>query len=251
MSYTVLNTTHTINIKDNTIMDNKETHMLQNKSDILLYDDSYFKYIFKKTEKIVAAVFYVTRTEESISQKDAVITDIEDSSRTLLETSIKALRATQSSRHTRLEDLRIALIALESKLIVGSTARCISAEHLEVFRHEMVSVHRALRDYLTEAVRNPLQEPSSDGSMVRVPRKISERKVGEKQPREVNMVQHQGRRDRILSIIKDKGEATIKDVSVFVTDFSEKTIQRELMSLIKDGVLVKEGERRWSKYKLA
>ncbi len=232
-------------------MDIKETHTLQNKSDILLYDDLYFKYIFKKTEKIASAVFYITRTEESISQKDAVIVDIEDSSRTLLETSIKALRATQSSRHTRLEDLRIALIALESKLVIGSAARCISAEHLEVFRHEMVSVHRSLREYLTETLRNPLQEPNGEGVPVRVPRKIAERKDGERQPRAVNTVQHQGRRERILSIIKDKGQATIKDVSVLVTDFSEKTIQRELMSLIKDGVLIKEGERRWSRYKLA
>jgi DNA-binding transcriptional ArsR family regulator len=232
-------------------MDNKETLTLQNKSDILLYDDSYFKYIFKKTEKIVSAVFYITRTEESISQKDAVIVDIEDSSRTLLETSIKALRATQSSRHTRLEDLRIALIALESKLIVGSAARVVSGEYLEVFRHEMVSVHRALREYLTERMRNPLQEPNAEGIPARVPRKITERKDGERQPREMNVVQHQGRRERILSIIKDKGEATIKDVSVLMTDFSEKTIQRELMSLIKDGVLIKEGERRWSRYRVA
>jgi predicted HTH transcriptional regulator len=115
----------------------------------------------------------------------------------------------------------------------------------------MVSVHRALREYLSESMGNPLQEPSTDGTTVRVPRKIAERKDGVRQPREVNAVQHQGRRDRILSIIKDKGEATIKDVSVLVTDFSEKTIQRELMSLIKEGVLIKEGERRWSRYRAA
>ena len=58
------------------------------------------------------------------------------------------------------------------------------------------------------------------------------------------------RKDRILDIIKDKGEATIKDISSNVTDCSEKTIQRELIDLIKDNIILRDGERRWSKYKM-
>ena len=33
-------------------------------------------------------------------------------------------------------------------------------------------------------------------------------------------------------------------------DVSEKTVQRELFALVKEGVLKKEGEKRWSVYKL-
>ncbi len=59
------------------------------------------------------------------------------------------------------------------------------------------------------------------------------------------------RRNAILKIIKDKKEVTIKDISILIADCSEKTIQRELTTLVQEGVLKKIGEKRWSKYLLA
>lgn len=60
-----------------------------------------------------------------------------------------------------------------------------------------------------------------------------------------------GRRaDDILSIIRDKGEVTIKDISNSIRDCSEKTIQRELISLLDKKIIKREGERRWSRYSI-
>ena len=56
------------------------------------------------------------------------------------------------------------------------------------------------------------------------------------------------RREEILKIIKNKGNLTIKDISSVIKDCSEKTIQRELISLLSEGVIKKTGERRWSRY---
>lgn len=56
------------------------------------------------------------------------------------------------------------------------------------------------------------------------------------------------RRERILEEIKKKGEVSVKDIARVVTDCSEKTLQRELLSMVDDGVLEKKGERRWSRY---
>lgn len=58
------------------------------------------------------------------------------------------------------------------------------------------------------------------------------------------------RREMIIKLIKDKGVVSIKDISDHIKDCSEKTIQRELLSLVQEGILVKEGERRWSTYRL-
>ena len=56
------------------------------------------------------------------------------------------------------------------------------------------------------------------------------------------------RRDNITNLIKlNNGTATIKDIKDKVS-FGEKTLQRELVSMIQDGVLNKTGEKRWSKY---
>ena len=55
----------------------------------------------------------------------------------------------------------------------------------------------------------------------------------------------------IINLLKNTKEISVKDVSGIITDCSEKTLQRELLSLVDKGVLKKEGERRWSKYSLA
>lgn len=55
----------------------------------------------------------------------------------------------------------------------------------------------------------------------------------------------------IMNLLKKTKEIRVKDVSNMISDYSEKTIQRELLSLVDKGILKKEGERRWSKYSLA
>jgi hypothetical protein len=71
--------------------------------------------------------------------------------------------------------------------------------------------------------------------------------------------QKKQRRNDILNIVKILGgSATIKDIKDKVhtlpgqvgslDSHSEKTLQRELVSMVSSGVLKKEGSKRWSKY---
>jgi hypothetical protein len=55
----------------------------------------------------------------------------------------------------------------------------------------------------------------------------------------------------IKNVLKDGKHLTVKDFVTFMPGVSEKTIQRELISLVQAGVLKKEGERRWSRYFIA
>lgn len=67
------------------------------------------------------------------------------------------------------------------------------------------------------------------------------------------------RRSDVLSIIKNNGgSATIKDIKMKINtgisdapSYGEKTLQRELISMTKDGILNRTGEKRWSRYFLA
>lgn len=59
------------------------------------------------------------------------------------------------------------------------------------------------------------------------------------------------RRSLIVGLLRTKSNLTIKDFSAVIKGCSDKTIQRELQSLVKSGVLKKEGERRWSRYSLS
>jgi len=63
-----------------------------------------------------------------------------------------------------------------------------------------------------------------------------------------NLADRQDRTNKIMSLIKDKKEVSIKDISLAFTDCSEKTIQRELNTLVSKGQIKKTGSKRWSRY---
>lgn len=57
------------------------------------------------------------------------------------------------------------------------------------------------------------------------------------------------RAEAILNFVRKNNGVSIKDIAEEVRNCSEKTIQRELTSLIHQGLVQREGERRWSVYK--
>lgn len=58
------------------------------------------------------------------------------------------------------------------------------------------------------------------------------------------------RQGRIIALLKNQTNLTIKDFVKVINDCSEKTIQRELIDLVDKGIVKREGERRWSTYSL-
>ena len=56
------------------------------------------------------------------------------------------------------------------------------------------------------------------------------------------------RKEKIYQIIQEKGELTIKDIAQVAPEYSEKTIQRDLVDMVSNGKLKKKGERRWTVY---
>ncbi len=83
-------------------------------------------------------------------------------------------------------------------------------------------------------------------------RHIKDRDMSDRKNEGQNKIKTNKRRDVVLRLFKNKKgkEFTIKDISYEVSDCSEKTIQRELVSLVAEGMLKKYGERRWSRYSL-
>lgn len=54
----------------------------------------------------------------------------------------------------------------------------------------------------------------------------------------------------ILEILKTGGSLGIRDISANLPEYSEKMIQRELLELVSEGRVKKEGLKRWSRYSL-
>lgn len=237
-------------------MEIKETLLKTSEPTKIIEDVTYFKYIFKKTEKISCAVFYILRSDSELSHTDEVVLDLEDSAREVLNVSLDSLKSTDANVGEKVQNLRFALIELESKLRVAHAARYISTDLINVFVHEIDSVYRSMKKYTDKSIRNPLSE-------IGIEEQVTERKVARVREQHQVSTRSEGvtvrtetsgptisRRDRIIEVLRDNPDATIKDIVSVVTDCSEKTIQRELITMIKDNIVVREGERRWSKYKL-
>lgn len=231
-------------------METKETFSRTDKETLMLENNEYYKYIFKKTEKIVCAVFYILRSSSYNGQNDRVIADLESTTETLLSVSLESLRGTSRSIEADANNLRHALVRLESKLRLTHAARLLETVHLEVFLHEIDSLQRSLKKYTEQAPTNPFADDGRPFELVRERKPLRSRNEAVLGSIAGSAVQGPSRRERILNVLRDKVEASIKDITGTITDCSEKTIQRELIGLIKDNIVLREGERRWSKYKL-
>lgn len=59
------------------------------------------------------------------------------------------------------------------------------------------------------------------------------------------------RTQSILEILKSSGSMGIKDICSNLPEYSEKMIQRELLTLVSEGKVQKTGLKRWSRYSVA
>lgn len=223
-----------------------------------IFDSAYYIPVYKKTEKIVCAVFFITeRTKETQDVHDIV----SDTRRTAV-MSLRSVIDFLGNTHTRAgaSDAIAHLSSLRSLLHVLATVRIIRSDFLPILVHEIDTVLAHLSTRYDEGAAEAVLSEDSQPSYVaavgrdrvrRVPREGAYRE----RPRSLGMStsarsETRGRRESIQAIIKEKGAVSIKDISDIIKDVSEKTIQRELIEMIKDGLVLKEGERRWSRYKL-
>ena len=63
-------------------------------------------------------------------------------------------------------------------------------------------------------------------------------------------VRNEDRKKKIIDILKNKDKATVGELAGSFNDYSEKTIQRDLLELVDKGLLKKRGDKRWRVYYL-
>ncbi|MDO8590420.1 MAG: DeoR family transcriptional regulator [bacterium] len=65
-----------------------------------------------------------------------------------------------------------------------------------------------------------------------------------------NNVRNEDRKKKIIDILKNKDKATAGELAGYFSGYSEKTIQRDLLELVAQGLLKKSGDKRWRVYYL-
>lgn len=106
-----------------------------------------------------------------------------------------------------------------------------------------------LKDTLKTSEKNVLETKGSFRSAGKD--HASELHKGHKSDLSPSAQRQRDRRALILQLLQEHPAITVKDVKLNIENCSEKTIQRELLTMVDQGVLKKRGERRWSTYSLA
>lgn len=277
MSYT--------NIKDNNNMSNiRKNSNGQNVFDKDSSFNSSLEFARAKAERLASAVYMVT---SFISENDPIRIHMREASLQLL--SKLSLRNISKEENISQELISNIVLEIVGLLDVSHMAGYVSNMNFEILRGEyidFVSFLRNRKDMFAsdgqvfsrkffdttdnrdngnntldtgKLVANEMTMPVN-GVNTRSNFHLNHNSSGLKQLNQIRnnaekagavVVRRDSRRDAILNLLKKQKKVTVKDIASVVKNCSEKTMQRELISLVEEGVLRKEGERRWSTYFLA
>jgi hypothetical protein len=226
--------------------------------------EDYLVYVFKKTEKITAALYLVSGL---LKDDEPLKWELRDRGMDLLSSSFTASSSIPGDKNAVIQSLFSSALETLSLLNVAQVSNLISPMNHALLTKEIDNILSMLRDKLTQNAQNAGYILSE--SFFRTPSlfasgfKAGDRREGEgRNPSHGRHIQGASkghadtaakkneRQEQILGILKTQSNLTVKDFSKVITGVSEKTIQRELLELVQKGVIKKEGERRWSRYSL-
>jgi DNA-binding transcriptional ArsR family regulator len=199
-------------------------------------------YIYKKAERLAKAVHAVA---PGLADSPALRERAEAAAVALVDA---AVLPPASAR----ERLPRELLTLSSVLAIAEAAGRLSSMNAGLIVSEAQYLLAEVAGY--EAPRLALEAVPSFAGLAR--RVAPARRAGT--PRASSSIgqlkdtpKNSGRREAILGVIRERGRVYIREIATVVREVSEKTIQRELAALVREGVVAREGERRWTLYSLA
>jgi hypothetical protein len=221
----------------------------------------YYNLVFKKTERIASAVFYILSYLPQSATSAVHYNQLSTKAMTLHEAAMSSLAHFEHELPDVLFPLQHALLAVESALTVATSARFTSGDIVLPVVDEIDQVLRYIKHHYADS--STIVNKSSSSLLGSSKSDRGERTLRSRRQRPVipkNDLSSDAvlvysditdRSARIKTVLEAKPEATIKDLTDIITDVSAKTIQRDLNAMIESGEVIRQGERRWSKYSLS
>lgn len=222
--------------------------------------EDYLIYIFKKTEKITAALYLVSGL---LKDEEPMKWELRDKAMDLVSSSFTASSSMPGDKNVVIQSIFSSALETISILNVAKVSHLISEMNHTLLVREIDNIIGLLRDRLAKSAESAgyvlsesfFRTPSLFPSGFKPDSRDSSRKEnsqvgGITQGKSDAAIKKSQRQENIVNILKGQSDLTIKDFSKVIKDCSEKTIQRELLDLVQKGVIKREGERRWSKYSL-
>lgn len=217
-----------------------------------------FGYIYKKTEKIATALYMITNL---FADSEPMKWTLRGKISHLLSFIISFKNAVHFRNEEFKSEMRLFILEIISLFEISYNSGLVSQMNFRILKAEFLNLINAVSQFekndtgkgfdlnndffeVKDSILNSGSNATTDGDFSIWKKDKTEDAKTSHVPKKTN------RQNIIVNLLKKKGNLGIKDIALFVKDCSEKTIQRELTSLVKIGLLRKDGERRWSRYSL-
>ena len=209
-----------------------------------------FILLIKKAEKLTAAIYLITST---LSDSEPMKWTLRKKSSEIL-SFILDYKTHVSRRVDFVHETNRKVLELVSFLEVMVIGELISKMNFSIINQEFLNLSDMLNNLPIEEEKAEKIFPSG---LFNLPKndqlnsiKIDQTIKDKEFIKDKTSVNRLNRHNAILELLRKKGELTIKDIAQVVKNCSEKTLQRELTSFMKDGMVKRIGEKRWSRYLL-
>lgn len=218
-----------------------------------------------KSQKLATALYLITGF---FSDNEPLKWKLRDLSSRLISVSL-LIKDNYSKHNSGVLEMRAIILEITSLLLVLKQAGLISEMNYSIINQEFSSLLTMVspsdefevygemhikKEFFTthEIAQKEINRAISPTPTSRpILKNIKDKNTEDLKDFSVVAVKKNGRQSIIINLLKHKREIMIKDVSPLINGCSEKTIQRELMSMVHSGILNKIGEKRWSRYSLA
>lgn len=210
-------------IKDKSLKDNSDLKTIKDKNE-------HWRIVFLKTTKLTSALYLITNF---LSDTEPLKIELRDKALSLL-----------AAVHEREPVSSLGYIGHTIALLdIAMAGPMISVMNFSLVKNEYNALQQLILAEQAQATATPFfgeTKPPETPILPKTP------VLGEP-PVATSEVD---RRQVIIDFIKGQGWSSIRDIAGVVPNLSNKTVQRQLQNLVRDGVLKKAGDRRWSRYQL-
>lgn len=234
------------------------------------------EHAYKRTERIVSAIYLITNhvrhdeplrdrirslghqmLSEVMALRSGFQATTHEKRMALLahvRESVSLVHLLQLSGYVSDHNASMLLHALDDLgMFLAESQYSALSDGIQLKREDFVPTKKAL-DRRQSIPKDSVEKPQSRTALnlSSKPRVVNNAiKTNRASGRSVQTEVHNERHQLITDILERGGSLGIKDIASQMVGCSEKTIQRELAILIKDGSVQKAGEKRWSSYSLA
>lgn len=223
---------------------------------------------YRRAERIVAAIFLLTN---HIANDESVRAVARADALALLQALLSVRHEMRGVRSGAVEDVQAGIRKLISVVRIAAISGFVSPQNADVVVEALDELGNFLfasqRSELSESItisRDELLNVHTAVTRVRERRIVKDIKdihmsstqtaLSDSVKTSVNVLSQTDmsvRRRSIIEILRSGGSLGIRDIASNLPEYSEKTIQRELVELVSAGTVHKTGSKRWSRYALA